>query len=380
MMFLRRATMLTLPAVVAAACTRAPPERAAPPPPLVTVATPVRMDAPIWLEYTGETAAIESAEIRARVEGYLLEKRFTDSADVREGQVLFVIDPAPYQAVVAQAEAEVERCRADLQQAIWDLERTESLAGRGASTEKEVQDRRTGKALAQAALDAAGAVLAKAELDLGYTEVRSPIDGRIGRNLVDAGNLVGAGEKTLLANVVMMDPMYVYFNVAERVLMQRLAELPPERRRPADRGPDPGIPFWVRVAREQGFPHEGHLDFIDNTVDPSTGTILVRGVVPNDEALLFPGAFVRVRISAGIRENAVLVEERALGTDVGGKYLLVVGAGDVVEQRPVEIGPLVDGMRVIERGLDGGERYIVNGLQRARPGLPVRPETEPGQG
>jgi RND family efflux transporter MFP subunit len=164
--------------------------------------------------------------------------------------------------------------------------------------------------------------------------------------------------------------MNVYFNISERLLMQRLAEMEnPDRQKPS-------TPFWVRLAHEEGYPHEGILDYIDNTVDEATGTLEVRGVVPNDEKLLFPGAFVRVRLSAGVRENAVLVSERALGTDVGGKYVLVVVADNIVEQRPIEIGALIDGMRVVEEGLTGDERYIVNGLQRARPGLPVNPKMQ----
>ncbi len=351
-------------------CGQTAPAAAPPPPPAVTVATPVRMDAPLWVEFTGTTVAMQTAEIRARVEGYLLEKKFDDSDDVTAGQVLFVIDPALYQAEVDRTVADVERRQAELDQATWDLKQVESLAARGASTEKEVQDRRMDRALAAASLKSAQAADQKARLDLGYTKVKSPIAGRVSRNLVDVGNLVGAGEKTLLTTVVQMNPMHVYFNVSERFLMQRLAEAPQEERR------KPRTPFWVRLAHEEGYPHQGTLDFVNNTVDAATGTLLVRGEVPNDHGQLFPGAFVRVRLSAGTRENAALVSERALGTDLGGKYLLIVGDRDIVEHRPVTIGALLDGMRVIEDGLTGDERYIVNGLQRARPGLPVNPEAQ----
>ncbi len=328
------------------------------------------MDAQLWEEFTGTTAAIEAVEIRARVEGYLIEKTFEDSEDVKIDEVLFLIDPSLYQAEVDRTMADLAHRQAELTQAQWDLDQTQKLAERGASTAKEVQDRTTDKALAEAGVKSAEAAVAKSGLDLEYTQVRSPIDGRVGRNLIDVGNLVGAGEKTLLTTVVKMNPMYVYFNISERLLMERLAEIAAEDRR------SPQTDFWVRLAHEEGFPHQGVLDYIDNTVDEATGTLQVRGTLPNDEGLLFPGAFVRVRLSAGVRENAVLVSERALGTDVGGKYVLIVGDKDVVEQRPVTIGALIDGMRVIEEGLTGDERYIINGLQRARPGLPVTPQTQ----
>jgi RND family efflux transporter MFP subunit len=351
-------------------CDRNVVDGTAPPPPEVTVATPVRMDAALWAEFTGTTVAMQTAEIRARVEGYLLEKDFEDSDDVEVDQVLFRIDPSLYQAEVDRTLADLAQREAQFAQAEWDLEQVRKLAERGASTEKEVQDRTTDRALAEAAVKSAEAAVTKSQLDLDYTEVRTPIAGRVSRNLVDPGNLVGASERTLLTTVVQMDPMHVYFNVSERLLMQRLA---------ADDSSDqqnPSTPFWIRLAHEEGYPHEGILDYVDNTVDEATGTLEVRGVVPNGDGLLFPGAFVRVRLSAGVRENAVLVSERALGTDVGGKYVLVVVADNIVEQRPIEIGALIDGMRVVEEGLTGDERYIVNGLQRARPGLPVNPKMQ----
>jgi RND family efflux transporter MFP subunit len=351
------------------ACDRNVIDVAAPPPPEVTVATPVRMDAPLWVEFTGTTVAMQTAEIRARVEGYLLEKDFEDSDDVEVGQVLFNIDPSLYQAEVDRTHADLAQRQAQFAQAEWDLEQVRKLAERGASTEKEVQDRTTDRALADAAVKSTEAAVTKAQLDLDYTEVRTPIAGRVSRNLVDLGNLVGAGERTLLTTVVQMNPMHVYFNVSERLLMQRLAADDADRQ-------NPSTPFWIGLAHEEGYPHEGIIDYVDNTVDEATGTLEIRGVVPNGDGLLFPGAFVRVRMSAGIRENAVLVSERALGTDVGGKYVLVVVADNIVEQRPIKIGALIDGMRVVEEGLTGDERYIVNGLQRARPGLPVNPKMQ----
>jgi RND family efflux transporter MFP subunit len=359
---------LSLPVAALAGCER--PAPAAPPPPEVTVALPVQQDVTRYYDFTGTLEAIESVEVRARVEGFLQTISFEPSADVKQGDPLFTIDPAPFRAALDAAEAELAAGRATLQQAQWDLQRMEELAERQATTPKEVQDARTAVAMADAAVMSAQAKVDRATLDLGYTDIRAPIDGRAGRNLVDAGNLVGAGERTLLTTVVKMDELYVYFRVPERILLERLAE------RSADQRREPNLAFSVGLTNEEGFPHEGELDYIDNTVDAATGTISVRGIVSNDENLLFPGAFVRVRVPGEVIQGAVLVSERAIGTDLGGKYVLVVGDDNVVEHRRVKLGQLHDGMRVILEGLGPDDRYIVNGLQRARPGLPVTPVTE----
>jgi RND family efflux transporter MFP subunit len=344
-------------------------EPAPPPAPEVTVARPQQRDTVVHHDYTGTLEAIESVEIRARVEGFLKSIEFEASADVKAGDPLFVIDPAPFEAAHQAAEATLAHSQATLEQARWDLERTVELAQREATTPKELQDARTAAATANAAVKAAQAKVDRARLDLGYTDIRSPIDGRVGRNLVDVGNLVGAGERTLLTTVVKMDELYCYFKVPERLILERLAARAVEERRRVQ------LSFSVGLTNEQGFPHEGRLDYIDNTVDPGTGTLTVRGIVSNDDELLFPGAFVRVRVPGEVRQGAVLVDERAIGTDLGGKYVLVVGADDIVEHRRVTLGQLEAGLRVIEDGLGPDERYIVSGLQRARPGLPVTPQT-----
>jgi RND family efflux transporter MFP subunit len=363
-----RCALCLASAALAGGCEKVAP--AEPPPPQVTVALPVVADVTVNYDFTGNLAAIESVEVRARVEGFLQTISFVPSADVKQGDPLFTIDPASFRAALDAAEAELAANRATLQQAQWDLERMEELAARQATTPKEVQDARTAVALADASVQSAQARVDRATLDLGYTDIRAPIDGRVGRNLVDAGNLVGAGERTLLTTVVKMDELYVYFRLPERLLLERLAERSAEERR------EPDLTFFVGAGNEEGFPHEGVLDYIDNTVDPATGTISLRGIVPNHEDLLFPGAFVRVRIPGVLLEGAVLVSEAAIGTDLGGKYVLVVGDDNKVEHRRVTLGQLHDGMRVIEQGLSPDERYIVTGLQRARPGLPVTPVTE----
>ena len=227
---------------------------------------------------------------------------------------------------------------------------------------------------ADASLLGSKAALEQAELDVSYTEVRSPIRGVVSRRLVDIGNLVGSGENTLLTTVAQMDPIYVYFDVSERLILEMFNEQGRtfERR---STSPEEQVPAFLGLANENGWPHEGRLDYVDNTVDANTGTIQVRGVFPNSKNVLFPGLFARIRVPTLLQEDALLVSERAIGTDLGGKYLLIVGEGDMVELRHVELGRLEDGMRVIVSGLEAGERYIINGLQRARPGLPVSPKT-----
>lgn len=355
-----------------AGCEQAAP--APPPSPAVTVASPEERDVARHHDFTGTLQAIEFVEIRARVEGYLQTIAFKDSDYVKTGDPLFVIDPAPFQAALDAAEADLARKHASMKQVEWDLERVQELYDQEAANLKELHDATTAWHMARADVKAAEAVVVRAELELSYTDIRSPIDGRLSRAYVDIGNLVGAGERTLLTTVMKMDEMYVYFNVPETFLIERLAARQREERR------KPQVNFSIGLIGADGYPHEGQLNYLDNTVDPDTGTITVRGVVPNDEELLFPGAFARVRIEGQIQKNAVLVSERAIGTDLGGKYLLVVTDDNIVEHRPVKLGQLVEGMRVIEEGLGPDELYIINGLQRARPGLPVTPqrEEEPG--
>jgi RND family efflux transporter MFP subunit len=351
-----------------AGCEQAAP--AQPPGPAVTVASPEVRDVARNHDFTGTLEAIEFVEIRARVEGYLQTVAFEDSDDVETGDPLFVIDPAPFQAALDAVEADLARKHATMKQVEWDLGRVQELYDKEAANLKELHYATTAWHMAGADVKAAEAAVVKAELDLSYTDIRSPIDGRLSRTFVDAGNLVGAGEKTLLTTVVKMDEMYVYFNIPETFLIERLAARQPgDRRRPY-------VNFSIGLVGEEGYPHEGQLNYLDNTVDPDTGTITVRGVVSNDDELLFPGAFARVRVEGKIQENAVLVSEQAIGTDLGGKYLLVVTDENIVEHRPVKLGQLVEGMRVIEEGLGPDEVYIVNGLQRARPGLPVTPQRE----
>lgn len=368
------ATIVCAVALASSGCQKAP--RTTPPaPPEVTVSTPVQRDVTVFAEFTGTTEARESVEVRARVQGYLEEIAFQPSSFVRKGQLLFVIEPAPYQAQRDRAEAGLKSAEAGLRRAESDLDRLEQAVKTNAVSQQEVTRARAERDQASAGLLEAQAALTNAEIMLGYTRVVSPIDGLISRNYVDAGNLVGVGDATLLATVRRIDPIYGYFDVSERFIAQSLAT------QGGHRDPATGnqAPLTL-VLKETGHEIEGRVDAIENTVDPATGTIQVRGRFPNPDSLIFPGFFVHVRVPGETLVAAVLVEETALGTDLGGRYVMVVGDDNVVEKRYIEPGPLEeDMMRVVLEGLSPGERYVSSGLQRARPGLPVTPRN-PGSG
>jgi len=339
-------------------------KKPAPPPPSVRVAKPVVKDVMSYYDFTGNTEAMEFINVEARVEGFLKSIHFTESELVKKDDLLFVIDPIQYEAQRDEAAARVRAAKAELERAQIDLERVEEAVKTNAVSEREVSTRKAQRDIAAAELKAAEAVLINAETELSYTEVFSPIDGRTSRRLVDLGNLVGAEEKTLLTTVVKVAPIYVYFNVSELILLEVLGEKPSAKR-------NPDHVFYVGLASEKDYSRKGEMDYIDNTVDPATGTIKVRGILENDVEPILPGMFVRVRIPANVKKGAVLVEEKALGTEIAGKFVLVVGEDNIVEQRPVTIGILSDGMRVIEEGITVDETYIVEGIQQARPGMPV---------
>jgi RND family efflux transporter MFP subunit len=352
------------------------PETAPPKPPEVTVSTPTQRDVTIVHEFVGTTQARESVEIRARVQGYLEEMAYEPSSFVRKGDLLFVIEPEPYQAQRDRAEAGLKAAEAGLRRAESDLDRLEQAVRTNAVSQQEVTRARAERDQASAAMLESQAVLTNAEIQLEYTAIKSPIDGLVSRNLVDLGNLVGAGESTLLTTVRRIDPLFAYFEVSERFMAQILEQ----RGGHKDPGTDAEIPAAL-VLKETGLVIEGRVDSVDNTVDPATGTIQVRAVFPNSDAKVFPGFFVHVRLPGELLEDAVLVEETALGTDLGGRYVMVVaGSENIVEKRYVEPGPLQeDKTRVVLEGLDPGERYITVGLQRARPGMPVTPKPAAGR-
>jgi len=349
-------------------CRKEPtPQQAAPE---VTVARPFQKNVRRYYDLTGNTEAIEAVDLRARVEGFLEEVHFEDGADVTEGDVLFTIEQDVFVADVEQAKAVLESTIAERHRAQADLDRVEMAVKSGAVSEQEVDLKRAERDIAVASVAKAEALLKQAELQLSYTTVTSPVSGRVSRRFVDEGNLVGSGEKTLLTRVVRFDPIYVYSNFSEALLSHILKGLgqTDQERHEAD------VKFLVGLADEEGYPHEGVLNFIDNRLDAATGTVQVRGTVPNEKRLLYPGMFVRLRIPGLTETKSLLVHEKAIGTDLGGKFILIVGENNVVERRYIQLGQLYEDMRVIKDGLEADERYIYKGIQRARPGLPVTPE------
>ncbi len=352
-----------------------------PPPPAVSVAKPVQESVTDYLQFTGNTAGVESVELRARVPGFLQSVDFEPGTRVDAGDVLFVIDPREYQEDLQAAEAELEGAKARLERAKIELARAESLFKQQAGTEVDVVKWRGDTRIAEAEVLRAEAKVERARLNLSYTQVTTPIGGRASRNLVDPGNLVGEGEPTLLTTVVNFQPIYVYFNLNERDLLKvyemfRSKAAKEGAGNPLKKVEEAKIPLSLGLANEEGFPHEGILNFAEPGVDPATGTIQLRGIFPNKEQppAILPGLFARIRMPIQERHDALLVTERAIGADQTGRYLLVVNSENVVEKRTARLGALVDGLRVIEDGLRPDDRVIVSGLQRARTGAKVEPK------
>jgi RND family efflux transporter MFP subunit len=348
----------------------------APPPPKVSVARPLVRDIVEWDEYTGRLQALESVEVRARVSGYLQSINFADGGVVREGDLLFVIDPRPYEAVLKRTQAEVQLAQSRLDQAKADATRGERLLGPHAISAEEVERRGATFHQAEASVASARAAVEAAALDVEFTHVLSPIAGRAGRHLVDEGNLVngGAPNATLLTTIVSLDPIHCYFDTDERSVLKYL--------RLAQRGElassrEVNNPVEVGLADETGFPHKGWMDFLDNQLDLGTGTMIGRALLPNSDLLLTPGLFVRVRLPGSARHAAVLLPDEAIATDLDQKFVWVVDAQNHAQLRRVAIGPLHEGLRIVREGVGPEDRVVVAGIQRVRPGLELAPEERP---
>jgi len=343
---------------------------AAPPLQTVTVAPVPEREISEWDEFTGRLEAVDQFEIRPRGSGYSKRLTFSEGREVKKGEVLFEIDPRPYQAELARAEAELERAKSAASLAASDVQRAQTLVKAQAISREEYDSRTSAEAQGGAGVKAAEAAVQTARLNLEWTRVRSPINGRVSNALVTSGNLVEAGSPaTLLTTVVSLDPMYVYFDSDEQTYLRYAG-----RARHGSNWRTAKLPVYLGLANEDGFPHEGQLDFVDNQIDPNTGTIRTRAVFSNKSRALTTGLFARVKLVGDHKRKALLVRDAAIGTDQDRKFVLVVGPGDTLAYRPVVPGRLVDGLRIIDSGLQPGEHVVVNGLMRVRPGMKVAPQ------
>ena len=354
-------------AVFSIGCTR-PNQYVAPPPPEVAVAQPVTEEVTDYIEFTGTTRAVDMVNLRSRVSGYLQSIEFEDGAYVKEGQLLFVIEPEPFEVELASEKAKLRKAEAALKLAEAEVERTRPLVKRGALAMAELDVKIADRDSAAAEVAIAEAAVDQAELNLRYTRITAPISGRIGRHMVDVGNLVQV-QTTMLTTIENIEPIHVYFNVSENDVLRFIDE-----QQAAGRSKSDASSIFVGLSESGGYPFEAKLDYTELGVDPETGTQQRRGVFPNKDHSLLPGLFVRVRIPLGPPAPQLMVSERAIGADQRGTYVLVVDDKNIVERRSVELGVSHKGNRVVKQGLSAGEWIVVNGLQRARPGAPVNPQ------
>jgi RND family efflux transporter MFP subunit len=338
-------------------------------PPQVNVAQALARQVTESDEFTGRFEAVEHVDVRPRVSGYISSVNFAEGSEVTKGDVLFVIDPRPYEAERNRARAQLAQARSQLALAKSQRDRATALLAKHAISQEEFDTRTAGNEQAEANVAAAQAALDSAALNLGFTRVLAPISGRISRALVTSGNLVGAGQ-TLLTTVVSVDPIYVSFDGDEQVYLKYLKE----QHAAAGGAQEARNPVRVGLADESGYPHEGVLVFTDNALDPATGTIRSRARLANHERLFAPGLFARIKLLGSAQHEAVLIQDSAVGTDQTERFVLIVGKDNKVSYRPVKLGPIVDGLRVVAEGLAPGETIVVNGLQRVRPGAQVSPQ------
>lgn len=347
-----------------------------PPPPTVSVAKPLFKKITEWDEYTGRFVAKQRVDVRARVSGYLESVHFQEGLMVEKGQLLFGIDRRPFEAEAAQARAELKQVATQLKVAQLEFERGERLASSKAMSRETMEERRARRDAAQAEVDAARAALRAAELDLSFTEVRAPMSGRVSDIRVDVGNLISGGraESTILTTIVSLDPIEVEIEGSESEFL-RYTRLDSAGTRPSSREVE--NPVEARLIDEVDWVHKGHMTFVDNELDPATGTMRGRATFANPDHVLLPGMFARVRLYGAGRYPALLIPPEAVVADQALKLVMVVGENNIVEPRQVKLGPIIDGLRVVREGLERDETIVVVGVQRARPGAPVTPEVVP---
>jgi len=373
------APLTVLLALTLSGCGEKPQQQAAAAAPAVTVAQPTKRTVTDWDEFTGRFEAVEEVQVRARVGGFVTSVEFRDGAIVRTGDLLYVIDARPFEAVALQADGQLSDARAKAELAKRELDRALTLVQTSAVSESIVDQRRQTLQAAHAAEMQAEGALKAAQLNIEFTHVQAPITGRVSRHLVSVGNLVQGsdGGSTLLTSIVSLDPIYIYFDVDEATYLKN-NKLYFEGRRPSSR--DTPNPVQVTLANETKPSHDGKVDFLDNRLDLSTGTLRTRAVIPNKDLSILPGQFGRVRLVGSSPYEALLLPDTAVATDQSRKIVFVVKDDNTVEAKPVTLGPLDEGLRVIREGLKAEDRVIVDGLQRARVGAKVTPQTAPAGG
>jgi RND family efflux transporter MFP subunit len=361
---------LVLVALLAVAACGQDNRYAAPPSPKVTVAIPVEQEVSRYFEATGNTAAINTVDLVARVQGFVQAISYADGDFVKKGTSLFTIEPEPYRLKVEAAKAAVTSAKATLKQNEAEFARQATLVTKQVSTQANYDKALALRDSSQADVQSAVANEQQAEINLGYTNVTAPFDGVVSARQVSIGQLVGANSATVLSTIVQIDPIYVNYNAGERDVLEARARLAGTGCTTADLL---GTPTEIELQTESGYPHKGKLDYVAPTVDPSTGTLAARAILENSDRVLLPGYFVRVRIPFR-PQAALLVSDVAIGSDQGGRYVLIVNKDNVVEQRKVEPGQLIGELRVIEKGLTKDDRVVIGGIMRAIPGQKVEPE------
>lgn len=362
--------LLALSVAVVAGCSGQAAENGMPPPPAVSVAPVLVKQISQWDDFSGRVEAVESVDLRPRVSGYIDRVNYEEGQEVRKGEVLFTIDSRSYRAELARAQADLARARSQAELGRSEAARAKKLSELQAISTETYEQRRSAAAEAQANVAAAQAAVDAARLNLEFTQVRAPISGRAGRALVTAGNLVSAGDAaSVLTTLVSLDKMHVHFDTDERTFLH-YAELARKGERPSENGA--GVPVQVGLVGEEGFPHTGVVDFLDNQVDPATGTIRARALLDNADRAFTPGLFARVRVLGSGKFDAMLVDDKAVLTDQDRKYVYVVDAKHQAQRRDVTLGRTADGLRIVETGLKAGDKVIVSGVQKVFfPGMPV---------